>query len=175
MKNLKSLLPLLALLCALSTQLEAGKGTPVTRSLDIMVLEEVVVIDFTDLRVDELGQPYFPLTVRAVEIGTHFGLTTRSAEGAFYFLTGRVVSEGIYTVANGDEIHVSFIAENIELGIETGINTVVGGTGRFADATGEWSSDTPESEESESFFSPTGQLTSIVITRSGFVRGSITY
>lgn len=175
MKCLKRLLPVLAILSFPLTQVDSSEGNRVTRPLDIMVLEEVVVIDFTDLRIDEYGEPYFPLTVEAVENGSHFGLTTRSAEGAYYFLSGRVVSEGTYTVANGDQVHVSFVAEDIGLGIEFGVNTVVGGTGRFEGASGEWSADTPESEETELFFSPTGELTSIVITRSGFVRGLIVY
>ena len=73
------------------------------------------------------------------------------------------------------EIDVSFALEDVELGIEAGINTVVGGTRRFENAVGEWSWDNDESEESEFLYSPSGEPIALVITRNGFVRGSITY
>ena len=174
MSSLKSVFMSGLAVLSLSALLSAS-GTSVTKDLVIRVDIEVIVIDFRVLQFDGEGLPYFPFTVETSGIAKHLGIMTYSGDGRFYFLTGRAVSFNTMVAANGDEVYSTFVAENIDDGVQAGSTTIQGGSGRFEGAEGQFTWDVPEFEETELVFSDEGDLLEVVIVSSGTQRGSITY
>jgi hypothetical protein len=83
------------------------------------------------------------LTVTIEEIGFATHLGRYQAEGVFTFAgvnsdgTFHFTTSVTYTAANGDTLSTTGIADvDLLTGITVGQDTFVGGTGRFADATG---------------------------------------
>ena len=175
MSNLKSVFISGLAVLSLSTLLSASGHTSVTKDLVIRVDIEVIVIDFRVLQFDEDDVPYFPFTVETSGIAKHLGIMTYSGDGRFYFMTGRAVGFNTMVAANGDEVYTTFVAENIDDGVQSGSTTIQGGSGRFEGAEGQLVWDVPEFEETELVFSDEGDLLEVVIVRSGTQRGSITY
>lgn len=92
--------------------------------------------------------PPFPLpaSIRQVDEGTcqitHLGRTTLYSDKTITFATGTQVTHALrLTAANGDEVHATGTGRNAPAGPGqvgfTATMTIAGGTGRFADATGE--------------------------------------
>ena len=94
------------------------------------------------------GAPPFPLppSIRQVDEGecqlTHLGRATLYSDKTITFATGTQVTHALrLTAANGDEVHATGTGRNAPAGPGqvgfTATMTIAGGTGRFADATGE--------------------------------------
>jgi hypothetical protein len=162
-------------------------GKKVSKPFKAWVSETVTV----DLRsqsegMDEIGV-YFPLTSEFFDAhGTHLGNFAASGTGRYYvFLwetmapAATVVGSANYVAANGDELHVDFFVEDIEAGIENGLITVFGGTGRFAGASGEFGyvkyTETGEWIPSEEPGADPATEGFYVIRRIGFLAGTVKY
>ncbi len=87
-----------------------------------------------------------PPTFRQVDEGTcqlaHLGRATLYSDKTITFATGTQVTHALrLTAANGDELHATGEGRNAPAGpgqvAFTATMTITGGTGRFADATGE--------------------------------------
>ena len=89
-----------------------------------------------------------PPTLRQPDTGTcqlsHLGATTLHAVRVSNLATGALVIEIEFTAANGDVLRGTNVGTGTPSGPNTirfvGTTTIAGGTGRFANATGEWQS-----------------------------------
>jgi hypothetical protein len=86
-----------------------------------------------------------PPFIRHVSVGTcqlsHLGRVSLRTEAEINLATGVQVAAVTFTAANGDRLRVSSVGTGTPTGTTTvhfiGTATIVGGTGRFASATGE--------------------------------------
>jgi hypothetical protein len=86
-----------------------------------------------------------PPFVRHISVGTcqlsHLGQVRLRTEAELNFAIGVQTSEVTFTAANGDRLHASSVGTGTPTGPTTvsftGTATIIGGTGRFANATGE--------------------------------------
>ena len=86
-----------------------------------------------------------PPLIRHVSIGTcqlsHLGRVSLRTEAQINLATGIQVAQATLTAANGDRLRVTSVGTGIPTGPTTvrftGTATLIGGTGRFANATGE--------------------------------------
>jgi hypothetical protein len=67
---------------------------------------------------------------------THLGQFTRTEEVSLNPDTGAFEGTIVFTAANGDQLWVEFTGQFTSATTAEGIYTIVGGTGRFTDATG---------------------------------------
>lgn len=76
------------------------------------------------------------LTASGSGIASHMGAITFTAPHDFDLLAGSYVSDAYLTTPNGDVLHIVTLGQFISQYDSIGSWTIVGGTGRFANATG---------------------------------------
>jgi hypothetical protein len=84
---------------------------------------------------DAAGGFFATGTMSHLGLFTHYGtlVLTPTADPAVFTVTGRLT----YEAANGDKLYADLAGTlNVLTGVATGTDTWVGGTGRFADASG---------------------------------------
>ena len=175
-KSIRQLLLLSLALVTLSTPALAGGKEAVSRPYKA-ANTEIITVDLRpeSMGTDEIGV-YIPFTIEYFDArATHLGNYVGSGEGRYYvFLFGggadRVIGKGTLVAANGDEVDTEFVIPNYNEGPESGTITIVGGSGRFEQASGEFGWD--HYEETEDGDSTPGFL---IITRTGWLSGTIEY
>jgi hypothetical protein len=175
MNNIRKALMLSLAFVTLTAPAVAG-GKKVSKPFKAAWTEIITV----DLRPESMGMDdigfYLPFTIEFFDArATHLGNCVGTGEGRYYvFLFGggadRVIGKGTLVAANGDEVDLEWVIPNYNEGPESGTISIVGGSGRFEQASGEFGLD--HYEETEDGDSTPGFL---IITRTGWLSGTIEY
>ena len=160
----------------LSTPALAGGKKAVSRPYKA-AQTEIITVDLRpeSMAWDDIGF-YLPFTTEFFDArATHLGNYVGTGEGRYYvFLFGgggpTVIGKSTLVAANGDEVDLEVVIPNYNEGPESGTITIVGGSGRFEQASGEFGWD--HYEETEDGDSTPGFL---IITRTGWLSGTIEY